>query len=416
MREIDRRRFLRFTSILIAAAATTDWAAQAEKDSAIVISIPEILQKYPAINPGLAAVNWSCVPDSTNRWTNLHHPAEPLFLTLPENRILYQERTWMEKYTQGFAEAIKRGQPTYLIAEIPHNPKNFSLTAWVNGTQRTASEFTGATAFIIGNEINNGSSPWAENLDNYFQIYRTAYETVKNFSPKSLVLPWQEAYFGHGEVLEQFLRKGAKIDGLPINFYDLSGKMEERVSLYHQILNRYGYKNIPIIMSECGLPEPTKDKFSPIDQANLVLQNLATAAYLINNRSLKTVAWYSALAEVDSPHALAFSYHDNFCTKPAFTAFVLAQHLLSGDYIELQRSPEGLATVKVFTQNSLTAIIMWNETNKNVSLAKNSFIEKIISPDGTDLSDQKVITINNPKNAFLPGETIVSFGNKKQDI
>ena len=401
MREISRREFLKF----IVGLAGTGFlrpieSVFPEESQSKNLPFEEILRCYPQINPKITAVNLSCIPDRVlGQYIGFHHPNESLVMAISYKEIEKGELK-INGYALGLKEAIRRGQKVVLVVEIPYKPDEYDSQSWTQGMEKIAEYFQGARTLIIGNEINTPYSPWRNSLDQYQELYLVAYEKIKTTSSQSLVFPWQEAYYGKGEALQEFLSKEevkGKIDGLAFNFYDTSEKIEERVSLYQQILNQYGLSRLPVVISELGKPIGaylTRDQ-----QACLVIQNLATVAYLEKQGKIKLSAWYCAYCGPDNEHALSYSTTEEFIPKPGLFAFLLCQRLLIGE-IDLKKKPSGLVEVNVSNQGRPSACFVWNEGERKIDVPPKPGCHQVWKPTGEKLSPSLKLSV-------CPGDTLI---------
>lgn len=387
MKEIERREFLKltigFAGVKILRPAESLFPEESQPKTS---PFEEILRCYPQINPKITAVNLSCIPEKfAGQSIGFHHPNESLVMAIPYKEIKKGELK-INGYALGLKEAIRRGQKVVLVVEIPYKPDEYDSQSWTQGMEKIAEYFQGARTFIIGNEINTPYSPWRNSLDQYQELYLVAYEKIKTTSPQSLVFPWQEAYYGKGEALQEFLSKEevkGKIDGLAFNFYNTSEKIEERVSLYQQIFNQYGLSRLPVVISELG--KPIDAYLTQDQQARLVIQNLATAAYLEKQGKIELSAWYCAYAGPNNENALSFSTLKEFKSKPGLFAFLLCQRLLVGE-IDLVKNPSGLVEIAVSNQGRLLACFVWNEGKKRIVVPPKPGCRQVWKPTGEKLS------------------------------
>lgn len=411
MREIERREFLKLAAGVVGARFfRTRSPLSPDVPEELQPKTPpfgEILRHHPQINPKITAVNLSCIPERfINQNIGFHHPKESLVMAVPYQDIKKGELE-IYGYASGLKEAISRGQKVILVLESPPKPVQYDLQSWRQSMENVGKYFKGASIFIIGNEINTDYSPWKNNLDRYQELYLVAYQKIKTISPKSLVFPWQEAYYGKGEILHEFLSKEevkGKIDGLAVNFYGTSGEIEERVDIYRQILNQAGLSQLPVIISELGKPgfNPTNEQ-----QARLVVQNLATAAYLENKGKIDLSAWYCAYSGPNNEHALSFSTTKEFQAKPGLFAFLLCQRLLRGE-IELKKTPSGLVEVTVSNRGRPTACFVWNEGEGVIVVPPKPGCRQVWTPAGEKLSPYFPIVLYPSSNpSVFPGDTAI---------
>lgn len=388
MKKIERREFLK----LAVGVAGAEFFRPIEpffpeEPHPKILPFEEVLQYYPQINPKITAVNLSCIPERfIGQNIGFHHPKESLVMTVPYKDIKKGELD-IYGYAPGLKEAISRGQTVVLVVESPPKPVQYDLQSWERSVGKIAEYFQGASVFIIGNEINTHYSPWRDSLNKYQELYLSAYQKIKTITPKSSVFLWQEAYYGKGEILEEFLAKEEvknKIDGLAFNYYDTSGKIEDRVNLYRQILNQYGLPQLPVVISELG--KPISAYLTRDQQARLVIQNLATTAYLEKKGQIKLSAWYCAYSGPDGDHALSFSTAKEFKPKPALFAFLLAERLLAGDEINLVKNPLGFVEVTVSNRGRPTACFVWNEGKEKIIIPPKPGCHQVWTPSGEKLS------------------------------
>jgi len=400
MKEISRRDFLKLGALAGAFFLPPVESFFPEESQSKTLPFEEILRCYPQINPKITAVNLSCIPEKfAGQSIGFHHPQESLVMTVPYQDIQKGELD-IYGYASGLKEAIGRRQKVVLVVEIPYKPDEYDSQSWTQGMEKIAEYFQGASAFIVGNEINTPYSPWRNSLDQYQELYLAAYEKIKITSPKSLVFPWQEAYYGKGEALQEFLSKEEikdKIDGLAFNFYDTSEKIEERVSFYQQILNQYGLSRLPVVISELG--KPIGAYLTQDQQARLVIQNLATAAYLEKQGKIELSAWYCAYAGPNNENALSFSTLKEFKSKPGLFAFLLCQRLLVGE-INLVKNPSGLVEVNVSNQGRLLTCFVWNEGEKKITFLPKRGCRQVWKPIGEKLFPSLRLSV-------FPGDTLI---------
>lgn len=408
MKEISRREFLKLTAGVAGAELLRPIELLfPEEAQPKTLPFEEILRYHTQVNPKITAVNLSCIPDRfVGQNIGFHHPRESLAMTIPYKDVETGKLN-IYGYAPGLKEAAKRRQKVVLVVETPPEPENYDPQSWTQSIGKVAEYFQGASIFIIGNEINHYSSPWKNFLDKYQELYLVAYQKVKAVSPKSSVFPWQEAPYDQGEVLEEFLSKEevrGKIDGLAFNFYGTSGKIEERVDIYRQILNQAGLSQLPVIISELGKPGfyPTNEQ-----QARLVVQNLATTAYLEKQGKIDLSAWYCAYSGPDNEHALSYSTAKEFIPKPGLFAFLLCQHLLSGE-IDLVKNPSGLVEVNVSNKGRSTACFAWNEGERVTVVSPKPGCRQVWKPGGEKLFPFFPIVLYPSSNpSVFPGDTAI---------
>lgn len=409
MKEISRREFLKLVGGVIGAEFFRPIESFLPPEpQPKTLPFEEILKRCPQINPKITAVNLSCIPERfVGQNIGFHHPQESLVMTVPYNDIK-KGKLEIYGYAPGLKEAIKRGQKVVLVVENPAEPAQYDSQSWTKGVEKVAEYFKGASIFIIGNEINTHYSPWRHPLDKYQELYLTAYQKIKTISPKSSVFPWQEAYYGEGEVLQEFLageKVKGKIDGLAFNFYDISSKIEGKVDLYHRILSQFGLSQLPVMIGELG--KPINNYLSQEQQARLVVQNLATAAYFEKRGQIDLSAWYCAYAGPNGGHALSFSTDKEFKPKPGLFAFLLAQRLLRGD-INLIKHQSGLMELIVTNQGRTQAHFVWNEGERKITLPPKAGCCQVWTPSGRELSsDSPLVLYPSYKPSVYPGGTAV---------
>lgn len=408
----SRRRFLQQALGTLGIVLTESLAQKRE-----IPPYGEILGRE--VNPAITAVNLSFIPDTVSGlYYGFHSSKESLIIAIPDSET---KRGVVEVrgHKKGLQEAIARGQKVYLVVEIPGNPKEYYPEQWRLNLEKIANTFTGASALIIGNEINTPYSPWGRKLEDYLQLYLDSYRIIKRTSPQTRVAPWQEAYFGNGKVLANFLsylsQAGGRIDVLPINFYDASFRMESRIRLYRQILDKFGLGKAAIIISELGAPIGIR--ISEDEQANLVVQHLATAAVLQKKGLIEMAAWFCGYGVgKQQGDALSTTIYnranrrDEFFAKKGLFAFALAQRLLNGEQIIMERKNSGLVEVKVFRQGQLSAIFAWNEGRGKLVYFPQPGCPKIFRPTGERLASGQPLTLLPSQGVSGSGETVVLFG------
>lgn len=394
------------------------------------MSLQEILNNH-SILENLTAVNTSCIPDNTPLYQGFHQKSGE---TIVHRVASTQGGESVDGYGQGIKEAVFNGKKVFLILELPEPPKKAglsnkayqrkyqewqdNLSQWEKRIKERVEFFSGPSkkplTFIIGNEINNGNkinnpdSYWGNNLPEYLKFYLSAYRIIKDSSPDSRVFPYQESYYGNGEVLVEFLgelkKVNGKIDGLAINIYDISSNIKERVLHYQMLLHSLGL-NVPIVISELGKPMdylPSEE-----EKAAFVIQHLATAASLIKEGLIEMAAWFCGFTSEANlvPFSLSSATKTEFRPFPAFFAFILSQRIFNGDKISLTRNPNGLVKVSIYKGKSAVAEIYWNEGRQAVSL----FIPegKIITPTGNLLKSKNIILANPANPKLSAGGTII---------
>lgn len=400
-RGINRREFLKLSAGLVGAELLRPIESVFPEEPRLkTLPFEEILRYHFQVNPEITAVNLSCIPDRfVGQSIGFHHPKESLVMAIPYKDVETGKLN-IYGYAPGLKEAIGRRQKVVLVVEIPYKPDEYDSQSWTQGMEKIAEYFQGARTFIIGNEINTPYSPWRNSLDQYQELYLVAYEKIKTTSPQSLVFPWQEAYYGKGEILQEFLSKEEvkdKIDGLAFNFYDTSEKIEERASLYQQILNQYGLSRLPVVISELG--KPIGAYLTQEKQARLVIQNLATAAYLEKQGKIELSAWYCAYAGPNNENALSFSTLKEFKPKPGLFAFLLCQRLLIGE-IDRVKNPLGLVEVNVSNQGRPSACFVWNEGEREITVPPKPGCRQVWTPTGEKLSPSLKLSV-------CPGDTLI---------
>lgn len=344
------------------------------------VSVNEVLNRFPEINPALGLVNTSRVPNTLRgKYQGFHEcngrlNNEQILLPVPISEILKGKITFYGEdngLARGVCDAIKRGQKTFLVLEIPDFGKNEEIFLWLKNLPSVIRQFNGNTVtFIIGNECNWDQSTWFNHEGEYSRLlYLPAYEQIKKINPKIRVAPWQEAYNLNGEMLERFLRlvPPGKVDKLPINCYITPEEISRRVSRYCEILHQSGFPNTPIYISELG--QPLADYLPTLNDeqlAALVVQLLSTCAHLIQEGKIESAAWFCGYT--DDPklqeHCLITSKNDVKEVRPAFFAYVLCQHLLTGR-ISMQEDSNHI--VRATSVNEKTKVmVVWNNGNTPV--------------------------------------------------
>lgn len=382
-------------------------------------SLQEIIDKYPAISPGISAVNISYIPNCVEGvYCGFHKldPSEAIFISVPFDDKLFEKKAVV---FPGIKEAIARNQPAYLVLDLPF-PKDSNsaqqYASWPEKIQKLAGFFKGkSTVFIIGNELNIENSVWGGKLEKYLQLYLQAYQTIKKVSPESRVFPWQEAYNQNGETLKIFLKmlfqKGGTIDGLAVNIYDISSKIQPRVEMYQQLLNTYGLAKTPIVISELSMPEkPNYYHFE--EKSSFVVQHLVTAAYLQQQGLIERAAWFSGFVPGCDPQHLSLSTSDEngiFERDKAFNAFVLCQHFLAGDEIIKSKDSDGLVRFDIWEKEKLKASFLWNEGKNTISLTlASSQYRHAFKPVGRKLPLSRKTILSPPRNpVYTVGNTVV---------
>lgn len=422
--EISRRKLLTYAVGLATGAAAKPLEVLAQGYS--FLSIQEILRRYPDISPVITSVNHADIPNAVQGIYSGFHKFDPSESSF--RRVSFEEsKNSLEKngVLKGLQEAIKRGQPVYLIIETPFPDPEDSKDAdfkrqcsdWEEKIRQRAEFFAGNSAvFIIGNELNTPYSPWNGKLDIYLDLYLKAYKIIKSVNPQSRVFPWQEAYHGNGSLLETFLeklkKKGGTIDGLPVNFYDISSKMKGRVEEYRTLLNRNSLRNAPLVISELCMPEGSEP--SETEKASFVAQHLATLAYLqksIPLLSLERAAWFAGFIYPNHRQDFALTTSGilgNFIMYPAFTAFVLCQHLLANpEQITFQKKDSGMVIITPYEKGEPRASFVWNESKTPLFLTFEKPFRQIVSPIGKILSPNSPVKLLPPKTELSAGETII---------
>lgn len=395
-RTFSRRKFLISAAATLAVTEIDASPLKVLAQEESPVSIQEIIDQYPKINPAITTVNSSDIPHLIKGIGKFHNfdSSETLVRALPDRydrKLLASDAVF-----KGIQEAVTRDQPVYLVIELP---KPEEVKDWETKISEKATFFRGrSSAFIIGNELNAFNCPWQKEMKFYLDLYLKAYQTVKEISPQSQVLPWQEAYWKDGTMLKTFLLSlkaaGGAVDKLAVNVYDQWHKIGPRIEdVYQPLLNECDFP-VPIIISELSKPEnyrPTER-----EKASFVVQLLATAAYLENRGLIERAAWFSGFAFQDNLQGFALSTASKdgrFYPYPALTAFVLCQHLLFGDQITLAKN-DGLVKVDVFDQGLPKASFIWNEGTRAISLSiQDRFCWQVLTPTGVSLSFDQPITL-----------------------
>lgn len=418
MNELSRRDFLKLSG---AVGAGTLWPEKTDYSSLACPSLGEVIRISKEVNPRVTAVNLSCVPDYfanlAEQGSPFHHRQETLMMTIPYPDIK-KGKPRLYGYAPGLKEAINHAQ-VGLVVEIPPTPDRYDPEKWGWGLGRNVDFYQGAKVFIIGSEVNFDNrvfkrrKAWQDKLPQYRDLYERSFQIIRRLSPESLVFPWQEAYFGKGEFLKSFLAmEGVKkeVDGLAFNFYDRSALLEERVALYQKILDQHGLGEKPIIVSELG--KPIKAFLSAEEQANLVVQNLATAAFLAGQGKIKWSAWYSAFCLSNDGHALSYLKEREFMPRPGLFAFLACQRLLVG---EIGRQVDSTGLVRVTAKNpDLKTEMVWNEGEKEITLPPKPESLHIWSAAGQSLVRNRPIILKpSRKPQACGGEAVIFLSDSK---
>lgn len=399
------------------------------------LPIQEFLDQYPQIAP-ITCVNLSCIPDQASRqvygreayysFSGFHNPREILFHAIP----YCQDGEKANGYGEGLAEAINRGQSVFLIIEIPGAPREkdcqsmseyvSKVLSWMDEIRcfeqrikERASFFKGPTTFIIGNEHNDPYSYWKNNIDKYAELYLAACKIIKAQNPNNRVFPYQEAYFGDGETLIDFLKQirqqngsvAGLVDGLAVNVYDESSLIPGRVARYKEILAGFGLADKPIVISELGKPidfMPTE-----LEKANYVVQHLCTCAYLQKRGQIETAAWFAGFTPACHPQdfALTTSENNEFVVYPAFFAYVASQRLLAAERINFEQVND-LTYVSTFNQGKQKAVFIWNSGENTINFKIDLKGKQAFSPDGKRLSPAMTVSLS-PANYPHPGGSLI---------
>lgn len=410
-KELSRRDFLRLSVVLPITLAAKQYLPPAkETEQEPPFPFMDILRLVPEINPSITAVNLPCIPNKIeNQFSHLHHPKESLIMAVPYSEIETGEIS-VHGYGRGLKEAISRKQKVSLVIEIPAGPIDQGVQSWFDNLPQIIKYFRGAFSFIIGNEINDPNCPWNRDLEKYIALFSHAYQTIKTLSPESSVFPWQQAYFGQGELLTEFIGKtGGKIDGLAINYYDNRRKMESWIKIHREILHESNLNQLPICLTELG--KPLNTMITSEEQARLVVQNLTTAAYLQKQGLIDFAAWFCAYSSVfgSEEHRLSTSNQFGFTVNEGLFAYILCSHLLAGEDIQLKKDESGLVKIVVFGSSQPKAAFFWNEGEEEISIYLPK-AQRIFTADGKKLPpDKEIILFPSNRPETCAGDTIAAI-------
>lgn len=283
-------------------------------------------------------------------------------------------------YEGGVKAAIGRNQKVHLAVGLPvQHPGWENLRRYF---RKVATEYP-ADLLIIGNEFNitgqNDELPesyWGRTISDYAQAYKIASEEIRQATQgKTKVSVYGEAHWGQGRVLRNVLQALKQIsvrpDAASFHFYsnDMS-ELQNRTWMYEAILTESGIGKIPLYLTELGNEErEIKDS----EQANVVLQGLATSLMLVEQKQLEHVIWSVAM-DPGKPEISLWREYSKGRQEPreAGWMYLLGSRIyakIAGFFYE-----HDLIRVQSYASDGTSVVTVWNtgDSDRSISYPKNT--------------------------------------------
>ncbi|HEX9016118.1 MAG TPA: hypothetical protein VF960_08985 [Chloroflexota bacterium] len=204
--------------------------------------------------------------------------------------------------------------------------------------------YYGVRTIIWGNELNDPSAPWRDNLPALFDIYTTAARVLREMKANDveLCLPGL-AYYGFGEYLQKMLRSFKDLqrgkfpktpDDLPVqriadHYYGAVEDLLPRIQIIRGILSSEGLSRLKYDLTEVGNPTlpPGQPRATDDQLADSFIPQIACLA--VGSGMVERVTYYSLLDASDY-YSFVRVDDDHLSLKPGYRAFVTMAKLLSG--------------------------------------------------------------------------------------
>ncbi len=240
--------------------------------------------------------------------------------------------------------------------------------------------YYGVKIIIWGNELNDPSTPWRDNLPALFDILSTAnnVRNVYGLTSVELSLPGL-AYFGHGEYLQKMLStfrdlQRTKFPAAPNDFpvqrvadhyYGPVDGLLQRIQMIRGIMAATGVTQLKYDLTEIGNPTLSDSQQRASDQqlADGYIPQIASIA--IASNQVDRIDYYSLLDASDD-HSLMRVQNGRLVKKPSYQAVVVAAKLLAR-LTSLTVTDQGNQTrVDGRRSDGIAFQILWSKVNQDL--------------------------------------------------
>jgi len=272
------------------------------------------------------------------------HVALDLILDLKTNKIDFKKVEGYNFY--GFEQRIKEnllgGIRTYVVLETNGEPRfdGISKEDFGRYAEIIAKKLNSPnTVFIIGNEEDLPNSPWrmGNRLDKAVDFYVAAANAIKKVNPDIKVATYGAAYWGGIEdgkfanflkpYIQKIMAKKAPIDMVCWHFHDTNlGMMENRASLYKNLLKELGLKDTSLVLSEAGWPVVVKGDDEAL--ANYAASMVAAMGLLVQKGTIEDGMFFAGVDQGNNTSTLSkWVTGRGHVGKPSLTAFLFARKM-----------------------------------------------------------------------------------------
>jgi len=174
--------------------------------------------------------------------------------------------------------------------------------------------YYGVKTIIWGNELNDPSTPWRDNLPALFDILTAAAATIRKVGLSGIDLSMAGlAYYGHGEYLQKSIRTFRELqrkrtpaspNDLPFqrvadHYYGPVDGLLQRIRIMRGIMSGEGVTQLKYDLTEMGNPtlEPNQQRASDLQLAEGYIPQVASIA--IGSNLVDRISFYS-LADISS--------------------------------------------------------------------------------------------------------------------
>jgi hypothetical protein len=247
----------------------------------------------------------------------------------------------------------------------------------------------------IDRSDNNDYFAWGGSLDEYYQLLKVCYLAIKRGNPRATVVTaglthWADVVHHRPLYFEGLLQRLAAdpaakahqhyFDVVSLHLYSDPHDLYSIPRQYRELLRRYGVGEKPIWVNESNVApfddpifrstpyaRPTDLRCTLADQANYVLQAVALGLA----GGVERLELYKA---VDSPRAegdlsameRAGLVREDGSTRPAFTAYQVAQHYLT-EPSKVSRDVHGdLESVVLTRAGGRQTVVLWSMGSRSI--------------------------------------------------
>ncbi len=203
--------------------------------------------------------------------------------------------------------------------------------------------YSGIKTIVWGNELNDPSTPWRDNLPALFDILCAAADARRKYGLNDLNLSLPAmAYYGHGEYLQKMVRTirdlqrkrypsssdDFLVQRVTDHYYGPVDGLLERIRLMRGIMATEGITRLKYDLTEMGNPslDPNVPKASDQQLAEGYIPQVASIA--IGSGQVDTIDYYSLL-DLSPDHSVMRIDSGRLVKKPTYQSFVVAAKLLA---------------------------------------------------------------------------------------